>query len=217
MADTPICVWWFVASTSPWTSEKSPWWSVSCLQESFGEECPLFCKSLVAGFGSVDLNPSFSTNRMVETCWNPRNHGMFNVYHLSTGDSDFAGPSTVAYSSFSSFSPHFYCSQCCCSHIASSQALWGQTRRLCQRKCQNIHQIECQNRSRAFTYITMLKIHCVTNLHASTQRCARCVLELLRSEYMSGRMPEKKHVRQNWREYMPFFQKIRSRSIRPVR
>ena len=85
-----------------------------------------------------------------------RNHGMFNVYHLSTGDSDFAGPSTVAYSSFSSFSPHFYCSQCCCSHIASSQALWGQTRRLCQRKCQNIHQIECQNLS---CFIARVHLH----------------------------------------------------------
>ena len=35
----------------------------------------------------------------------------------------------------------------------------------------------------AFTYITMLKTHCVTNLRASTQRCACCVLELLRSLY----------------------------------
>ena len=29
----------------------------------------------------------------------------------------------------------------------------------------------------------MLKTHCVTNLRASTQRCACCVLELLRLEH----------------------------------
>ena len=53
-----------------------------------------------------------------------------------------------------------------------------------------------------FGSITLLKTHCVTNLRASTQRCACCVLELLRffgflvlgSPKTKKTKPKKKHT-----------------------
>ena len=42
----------------------------------------------------------------------------------------------------------------------------------------------------ALTYLTSTKTHCVTRLRASTQRCACCVLKLLRSE-CPARVPSK--------------------------
>ena len=47
----------------------------------------------------------------------------------------------------------------------------------------------------------MLKTHCVTNLRASTQRCACCVLELLRSRVFETLLDL---YRRFWRKYATY-------------
>ena len=62
----------------------------------------------------------------------------------------------------------------------------------------------------AFTSITMLKTHCVTNLRASTQRWAGCVLELLSYKLSSSRNINGKPVKEDafFLVKSPFFDSV---------